>query len=289
MYVVAGVSGQTGAATAHALLARNLPLRVIVRDAEKGKAWTEKGADVAVADLGDAAALTTALNGASAAYLLNPPAYGAEDPFSVAEVRAKILAQAISQSDVGKVVVLSSISAHLPEGNGIIHTNHIVERTLGDLSKPVTFLRPGYFFENWAHGIEIARVKGILPTMLAPLTKAVPMVAVADIGSLAAKLMQETWIGRRVVELAGPTNTAPETVASLLGEVLGKPVKPVAVPRLEWLDIFIAGGMSHRTAQAFVKMFDGFNGGAIRFEGGEPRRGRTSITEALGVLLTTDH
>lgn len=289
MYVVAGVSGQTGAATARALLAQNLPVRVIVRDADKGRVWAEKGADVAVADLGDAAALTVALNGASAAYLLNPPAYGANDPFSVAEVRAKIMAQAIAQSDVGKAVVLSSISAHLPDGNGIIHTNHIVERTLGDLAQPITFLRPGYFFENWAHGIDIARDKGILPTMLSPLTRAVPMVAVADIGALAAKLMQETWIGRRVVELAGPTNTAPEMVASLLGQALGKPVKPVAVPRLEWLDIFIGGGMSHRTAQAFVEMFDGFNGGAIRFEGGEPRRGRTSVTEALDALLATDH
>lgn len=287
MYVVAGVSGQTGAATANALLAQNLPLRVIVRDAEKGRAWAEKGAEVAVADLSDPGALTAALNGASAAYLLNPPAYGADDPFAAAKARAEVLAQAITASDIGKVVVLSSISAHLPAGNGIIHTNHIVEKGLGDLARPVTFLRPGYFFENWAHGIEIALAEGVLPTMLSPLARAVPMVAVADIGALAARLMQETWIGRRVVELAGPTNTTPEAVASLLGQALGKPVKPVVAPRPKWLDIFTSGGMSARTAQAFAEMFDGFNDGTIRFEGGEPRRGQTTAALALEGLLAT--
>lgn len=285
MYVVAGVSGQTGAATARALLAQNLPLRVIVRDAEKGKAWADKGAEVAVADIGNADGLATALNGAASAYLLNPPAYGTENPFDEAKRRADVFARAILGSDVARVVVLSSISAHLPAGNGIIHTNHIFEKRLGDLAKPVTFLRPGYFFENWGHVLAPARADGVLPGMLSPLTKAVPMVCVADIGALAANLMQETWIGRRIVELAGPTNTSPETAAAVIGAALGKDVKALAVPREAWAGIFAGSGMSPRTVEAFVDMFDGFNNGTIRFEGDEPRRGVTTMATAAKALV----
>jgi hypothetical protein len=38
---------------------------------------------------------------------------------------------------------------------------------------------------------------GVVPSFLQPLHKPVPMVATADIGHLAAALLQETWTGRR--------------------------------------------------------------------------------------------
>ncbi|ANL69786.1 hypothetical protein AMC84_PD00828 (plasmid) [Rhizobium phaseoli] len=133
------------------------------------------------------------------------------------------------------------------------------------------------------------RADAVLPTMLSPLTKPIPMVSAVDIGMLAASLMRETWIGRRVVELAGPTNTAPEAVATALGGVLGRSVKAVAVPGQAWTGIFSGSGMSARTVEAFIEMFDGFNNGTIRFEGGEPRRGTTSIVNAAPIPLRAGH
>ena len=72
-YVVAGVSGNTGRVAAQVLLDAGERVRVVVRDAAKGEAWRAKGAEVAVADLGDASALAAALSGAKGAYLLLPP------------------------------------------------------------------------------------------------------------------------------------------------------------------------------------------------------------------------
>ena len=51
MYAVAGVSGQTGAAVARALLEAGETVRVIVRRPEAGADWKAQGAEVAVADL----------------------------------------------------------------------------------------------------------------------------------------------------------------------------------------------------------------------------------------------
>lgn len=286
MYVVAGVSGQTGKATADAVLAAGLPLRVIVRSAERGQPWAERGAEVAVADLADEAGLVAALDGAEAAYLLNPPAYGDPDPFARAAALGERFAAAVEASGLKRLVLLSSISAHLPEGNGMIHSNHLIERRLKELSKPVVFLRPGYFMENWLHVMVPARVNGVLPCMLT-LDKPVPMVAVKDIGALAAKLMTENWAGRRIVELAGPTNVTPAMMASLIGVALGREVRPVAVPRGQWADIFAASGMSPRAVEAFVDMHDAFNNDVIRFEGAQPRRGHVTPAQAAASLAAT--
>ncbi|WGD29748.1 NmrA family NAD(P)-binding protein [Ancylobacter sp. WKF20] len=286
MYVVAGVSGQTGKATAEAVLAAGLKLRVVVRSDERGKVWAARGAEVAVADLTNPAALTAALNGAEAAYLLNPPAYGEADPFGRAVAVADAVATAVEASDLKKLIFLSSISAHLPAGNGMIHSNHLIEQHLKGLSRPVAFLRPGYFMENWLHVMAPVRDAGVLPSMLA-LDRPVPMVTVADIGAMAAKMLTETWMGRRIVELAGPTNLAPEALARLLAAELGRPVTPISVPREQWSAIFAASGMSPRTVAAFIEMFDGFNSGHIRFEGAQPRRGQETPAKAAAALVAS--
>ena len=77
MFVVLGVTGHTGSVVAESLLARQQPVRVVVRSADKGAAWKTKGAEVAVASLEDVPAMTRALTGATGVYLLVPPNYGA--------------------------------------------------------------------------------------------------------------------------------------------------------------------------------------------------------------------
>ena len=73
MYAIAGVTGHVGSVAAETLLAQGKPVRVIVRDAAKGAPWKAKGAEVAIADLGDEAALASAFAGASGAFVLLPP------------------------------------------------------------------------------------------------------------------------------------------------------------------------------------------------------------------------
>ncbi|HWL85044.1 MAG TPA: NmrA family NAD(P)-binding protein, partial [Polyangiaceae bacterium] len=71
MFVIAGVTGNTGSVVAETLLARGEMVRVIVREAAKGASFAARGAEVAVASLDDSAALSKALAGAKGAYLLS--------------------------------------------------------------------------------------------------------------------------------------------------------------------------------------------------------------------------
>ncbi|HEY7413256.1 MAG TPA: NAD(P)H-binding protein [Vicinamibacteria bacterium] len=286
-YAVAGVSGNTGGATARALLARGAPVRVVVRDPVKGEPWEAAGAEVAVADLGDPAALAAALRGVTAAYVLNPPAYALPDLFARAEQLAESILQAARAAGRPRLVVLSSIGAHLPAGTGNILTNRAFERVLGPPERASTFLRPAYFMENWAWVAPVAAEQGVLPSFLAPLDRAIPMVSVADVGEAAAQALLDEDGAGTVIELAGPRSYSPAAAAAAFAAALGRPVTAVAVPEEGWPAALASSGFSARTIASWQELFRAFNTGAIDFErrGGEPARGGTPLEDAIAAVV----
>src|SRR3984893_6342460 len=79
MYTVMGITGQIGGVVGHALLAANQQVRAVVRDADKGRAWADRGCEVALATIEDATSLTTAFRGAEGVFVLVPSSF---DPAS---------------------------------------------------------------------------------------------------------------------------------------------------------------------------------------------------------------
>ena len=73
MYAVTGITGKVGCVVARALLAASLPVRAVVRDADKGRPWAEKGCEVAIASIADADSLTKAFSGVAGVFLMTPP------------------------------------------------------------------------------------------------------------------------------------------------------------------------------------------------------------------------
>lgn len=285
MYAVAGVSGQTGAAVAEALFANHHRVRVIVRRADAGAAWRTRGAEVAVADLADSAALTAALRGVDGAYLLNPPRYDLADPFAAAALVGASIARALDASAIPRAVVLSSVGAHQPEGTGIIGTARRVEQALQIIDSPLAILRANYFFENWRNVLPAIR-DGVLPSFLQPLDRPVPMAPVADIAQAVVRLLTgAAWTGRRVIDLAS-FDVAPADVAAAFGAAVGRPVQPVAVPHAQWAGILGGAGFRPEIAQAFVAMYDGINAGIVAAEpGSERQRGATTLGQAVQALV----
>ncbi len=287
MFVVAGATGNTGGAVARSLLERRFPVRAIVRERDKGGDWEGRGAEICVADLADAASLSSAFTGAQAAYVLNPPAYASDDLFARAEAIAAAVETAAVRSGLPRLVVLSSIGAHRKSGTGNILTNRLFEERLSKLGDRVVFLRPAYFLENWGWVAGAASRDGVLPSFLAPLDRRIPMVSTADIGRAAADLLTGQGARGRILELAGPAPCSPADVAEAFGRALGRSVLPVAVPEADWPASLAGSGFSSRTIEAWVELFRAFNSGWIAFEGGERAslRGRTPLEEAVGALL----
>ncbi len=288
MYVVAGVTGHTGRAAAEALLARGEKVRVILRDASKAAEWKKRGAEVAVADLSDAEALTQAFSGAQGAYLLIPPQYSASDLIEAQRKMTDRVAEAVKSSGIPRVVLLSSIGAQHPDGTGPIRSLHHTEASLRKAAKNLTILRAAYFLENWAPMLGEAKAKGVLPTLLTP-GRAIPMVATKDIGRAAADALLDPPSGTRVIELSGPRDFSPEDVAAAVGRRLGRAVEILALPLEAAVPAFTAAGFSAGTAKLFEEMYSGVNRGRVAFEGGNAirKRGMLGPEEVLGPMLQT--
>ncbi len=284
-FAIAGVSGNTGKVAAEALLAGGHQVRVIVRDAAKGADWKRRGAEVAVADVLDEKALSEALRGVDGAYLLIPPALGAESYLAHQARVAETFERAISQSGVPHVVLLSSVGAHLAEGTGPIKGLHRAEARLGALpAARFTFLRAAYFIENFA-GSLAQLGEGVFPTFVAA-DFAFDTVATRDIGTWAAALLVEGAPAKnQIVELAGPKVSARD-VARALSEIVGKPVNVQEAPIGIMGGILEGAGFSKDLAALYVEMTEGLAASRLVFEGNHRNaKGATTVRQVLEPIV----
>jgi len=256
----------------------------VVRDGRKGDAWAERGCEVAIADITDAAALASAFKGAEGVFVLVPPNFDPALGFPEAKEMAATLKSVLEKARPGRVVYLSTIGAQASERN-LLTQHTIIEQTLSELPMPITFLRPAWFMENSSWDVVPARENGVISSFLQPLDKPVPMVATADVGRVAAQLLQETWTGRRGAELEGPRRVTPDEIAATLAELLCRPVRSESVPRGTWEPLFRSQGMQNPTPR--IRMLDGFNEGWIEFENGAAgsRKGEVALKTVLQRLV----
>jgi len=283
MYAITGITGQVGGAVARSLLDAGQPVRAVVRTPDKGKVWSDKGCDVAIADIDDAKSLSRAFDGAEGVFLMSPPNFDPEPGFPEIQRRIATTTEAVGNAAPGRVVFLSTVGAHVTEPT-LLSNSHMIEEALRRWTVPTAFLRAAWFMENARWDVESART-GLIPAFLQPLDHPIPMVAAQDIGRTAAALLQEKWNGNRVVELEAGERYSASDVAAAFAAALGRPVRTEAVARSGWEDVFRSQGMKNPMPR--IRMLDGFNEGWIDFEGGraESRRGTTTLAEVIGQLV----
>jgi uncharacterized protein YbjT (DUF2867 family) len=286
MFVVAGVTGNTGGMVANSLLAHGKPVNALVRDPGKAEAWRAKGAHVTLAALDDVGALTPALSNAEGAYLLIPPNYAAADFLADRARFADALAKAVEASQIPHVVYLSSIGAQHSAGTGPIRNNHYAESILSAAARNLTILRPAFFLQNWAQSVEGVRTQGVLHNFLTPGRK-MPMISTVDIGRIAAEALLDRAQGRRILELAGPEEYSPDDIAQLFSEKLGRPVCLETHSLDAVVPTFTAAGFSPEVAALLQEMYDGINSRLVTFEGGSAqfRRGIVTAGQAIAGFL----
>jgi NAD(P)H dehydrogenase (quinone) len=275
MYAITGITGKVGGALARTLLAAGQSVRAVVRDAGRGQAWAEKGCEVALAEMEDAAALTSAFKDVDGVFILPPSEFDPAPGFPEARHVITAVKAALEVASPGKVLCLSTIGAQATQPN-LLTQRMLMEQALREVTIPVTFLRPAWFMENFTSDVASARDRGILASFLQPLNKPVPMIATTDVGRVAAELIQEDWRGCRFVELEAAHRITPNEVAATFAKILSVPVRAEAVPRDTWPNLFKSQGMKNPTPR--MQMLDGFNEGWIEFERGESGSLKGNVT-----------
>ena len=281
MFLVMGITGNVGGATARHLLAQGKTVRALVRDRKKAASWTEQGVELVDGDWNDAAAIERALMGVDGAFVMLPAVWAPSPDFGEAKGVIATYVQALTKAAPPRVVALSSMGANRTSGLGMITALALLEQGLQELASPIAFVRAGGFFENFLYGLHVAQ-GGTLPVYYSPTGRKSTMVATTDIGAeVAALLIGPEWSGRRIVELGSMVSA--DEVAAQLGEVLQRDVEAFAVPRAEWAVAFEQFGISKGQTGAAEAMFDAINAGwmDLGVEGVEHIAGATSARDVF--------
>jgi uncharacterized protein YbjT (DUF2867 family) len=259
MFLVMGITGKVGGATAEHLLAHGKKVRALVRNREKASSWANRGVELVDGDWNDSAAIGRALKGVEGAFVMLPAVWAPSPDYKEAKGVIANYVEALSNAAPPRVVALSSMGANRTSGLGMITALSLLEQGFRDLASPIAFVRAGGFFENFLYGLQVAQ-GGTLPVYYTPTSRKSTMVATNDIGAEVASLLTgPAWSGHRVIEL-GSMLSANE-VAAQLGDVMQRDVKAFAVPRAEWPAAFERFGIPKGQTGPAEAMFEAVNAG----------------------------
>ncbi|WP_295139764.1 NAD(P)H-binding protein [uncultured Reyranella sp.] len=283
MFVIMGATGKVGGAALETLKQRGTALRAVVRDPARAQGL---GVETVRGDASETESLAAAFTGAEAAFVMLVPPYQAQDVVAQSRVMARSIAAAVRAAGVPHVVALSSVGAHLHEGNGIVQVLHDFEAALADAAPSLVFLRPGEFLENWAAMLPVAREAGVLPSGKLALDKRHEAVSALDVGRVAADLLLDPRPGTRIVDLAGPAPYSALDAAAVLSRLLGKPVTAVPSSREQSVAALVAAGLGADYAAKLAELDEAINAGRLDFPPSDDlRRGTVTLDAVLQRLV----
>jgi len=287
MYLVMGITGKVGGATAEHLLAHGKEVRALVRNREKTSSWANQGVELVDGDWNDSTAIERALKGVEGgvrhvAGCLGPLARLQRSQGRNCELR-RGAHQGSAAAGGSAFVDGCEQDQRAWDDHGLVTSGARFSRP----SIPNRICARRWILRNFLYGLQVAQ-GGMLPVYYNPTNRKSTMVATNDIGAEVATLLTgPAWSGQRAVEL-GSMVTADE-VAEQLGEVLNLDVKAFAVPRAGWAKAFEQFGIPKGHTGPAEEMFEAVNAGwmDLGVEGTEHVAGTTSARDVFVAAQTT--
>ncbi|GAB1484269.1 NmrA family NAD(P)-binding protein [Treponema sp.] len=247
--LITGATGNVGEATIEALGTYSVnvearPLEIVAAVRDPARFATKKTGISAVRfDFMDTSTWSTTLEGLDALLLVRPPAISNIDK-SLGPFIRELSARGTQNSP--KIVFLS-----LQGVQSMPYVPHAkVEKCIRQSGLPFVMLQPSFFMQNVAgtHRQEIAERGEIFIPAGKGRTN---FIDARDIGEVAAKVLVENGHEGKAYELTGSDVLDYYEVASILTEVLGKPIRYLKPSLLRFLITSIAAGMD--ASFAFVQ------------------------------------
>ncbi|CDF80262.1 NmrA family protein [Formosa agariphila KMM 3901] len=264
---LAGSLGHVGRPLTQELVQQGHSVTVISSNTERQKDIEAMGATAAIGSIEDVDFITSAFTGADAVFCMVPPANYFDhnlDLLAYYKNLANNYAQAITRSGVKKVVNLSSIGAHMKEGNGILQGTFYVESILNALPSDIaiTHIRPTEFYYNLLPQVHSAKENGFIASNIeGEVVNA--WVSPVDIASVIAEEITSKLAGQNVGYVASDELTYNE-LAKILGEAIGNPdLKWVTLTDEQLTEGLKAAGMQPAIAEGMMEMYAAINSGLL--------------------------
>ncbi len=214
--LVAGATGTNGRALIDTLIARDTPVRALVRNIESARATLPDGIELVQGDLGAPDSLNAAFDGVDKAYVVT-----AVQPETVALLRNFF--SAAQAAGVTHMVKLSGMGASNASPSEVIRQHAATDEDLHASGLPYTILRPNSFHQNmlWQAG-------GIASTgnFYLPLGDAAQStIDVRDIAEITSTILTTDGHIGKTYDLTGPESLTFHEVARIIAEVRRAPVE----------------------------------------------------------------
>jgi uncharacterized protein YbjT (DUF2867 family) len=222
MIVVTGASGHVGSLVAAELARRGEPMRLVVRD--PARAPRVAGAEVVVAEYGDAAALARALWPGDRVFMVSLH----EGPERRVPLHRAFI-EAAARQRVGHVVYLSFIHAGLSAKFSHARSHGVTEQALSESGVPWTFMRNGMYADEipgWFDPDGVARE----PVGDAPLS----FTDRAELAEAIAAVLATPGHAGRIYNVVARDAVNLAELARLASEVTGRPFRYEPMDDAAW-------------------------------------------------------
>jgi uncharacterized protein YbjT (DUF2867 family) len=254
MIVVTAPTGNIGRQVVANLLARDTPVRVIVRDPDRLAGPVRERAEVVVGSHGDPDVVAKAFAGADAVFWLVPPDRQAADVGRAFVDFSRPAVRALSTDQ--RVVGVSALGrGTAPAGRaGLVTASLEMDDLIAAGGVAYRALALPSFMDNVLRQVAVIRDQGRYFGPSEP-GRRMPTCATRDIAAAAARLLlDETWSGVDRTPVLGPEDLSMLDEVRIMSEVLGRPIEYVRTPLDAFKAQFRAGGDSESTAQAMADM-----------------------------------
>lgn len=263
MILVMGATGKIGSKIVTHLLANKQKVRCLARHFERKEDY--KGAELLIGDANNVSFLTDAMRGCQTVFTLIPPDFSATEVRYYQNKFGEVIAEAIEEAGIRKVVNLSSVGADLESGTGPILGLHDQELRLNEITHAhIVHLRPTMFMENLFNDFpSIIAENKIYNTIPADIP--MPMIATRDIAARAAfLLMNPDFTGRSEEYLLGQRDLSFAEITPLLGQAIKKDnLEYVEISASEYKNRAMSHGLPEDWADSFNELATAFTNGSI--------------------------
>ncbi|MDQ0734470.1 NmrA/HSCARG family protein [Arthrobacter agilis] len=229
---VFAATGSQGGAVADALLDAGAHVRALIRtpESDRAKALAERGAELVRVDVDEPDTLVSALEGVDAFWFMTTPPGGMQNADTAGETKQGIaLADAAAAARVPHVVFNSVGGAERASGVPHFDSKYLVELHLKSLGLNTTIVRPVFFAENFTWMAPTVEDGTLVLRLPIPAGVPLQMIAVRDVGIIAARALLDQASVPATIEIAGDELTGGE-IASVHGDKAGLPARYEALP-----------------------------------------------------------
>ena len=293
--IVTGSLGNISQPLTATLIAQGHQVTVISSDAKKQTAIEALGATAAIGSIADVKFLTNTFKGANAVYAMIPLSFTDPDLGAYMRRMAQNYAEALKETGIKRIVVMSGWAADLVKGEN-------VEHVFDDLNASITIMRPGSFYTNFYQSMDLIKGKGFIGKFLTlrysglwALLSGKTGLLMGNYGGddrivfvspkdIADAVAEELLLHpkEKTIRYVGSEEMTCNEAAKIIGDAVGKPwLKWVLLSDKEMLQGLKMAKLPEKLAETLVEMQAAMHSGKTleNFHQNKPKMGKVKLVD----------